>query len=668
MDLLQAALNYAELGYRVFPCVPGGKNPLTQHGCNEATTDEFQILAWWDAHPTANVAISTDGLLVVDRDTDKTTGKTNQWLQGDPRLLELFGGPLTVTPRGGDHSWFRQPLGADFRNSAGKLADGVDIRANGGYVLVPPSVVDNKSYTWHQELDQSPDRLDTPPDWLLEMIQGGSPRTVTEQTGPVHEGNRNDYLTRMAGTLRRNGLDRDEIAAALHQRNKSRCNPPLTVKEVDQIAESVSRYEADQISELIIEGTEPETPSEDPGPFPAKLLDVPGLIHHVMDYNLRTADRRQPELALAAAIALAGSVFGRKVCDSRDTRTNIYTIGLCESGGGKNNGLKVNRRTLRAAGLSELARFEDPASSTGMVNAVQQSPAMLLQIDEMGRFLATLKDPGKNPYLFEIVTVWMKMFSLANDVYTGKAYADIKNEKLIIQPNLCIYGTTVRKSFLESLTTESLTNGLVSRLLVFEATVDRPPLQDDVCTDPPDENLISEVAYWRDYSPGGNLSELNPQPRRVADTAETKAFFRQVEEYYTEQVQAEKQGSILWTRATEKARKLALIYQCSADRESTQLSMEACKWAGELVYYLTHKTIFMAREWIADSKVGSDKNKIIRRLREFGPQSMSQLLRTFQGHKSRELLELLNDLTASGAISSNQEPTGGRIRTTYKAN
>lgn len=672
MTLQEAALRYAELGYKIFPCVPGEKRPLTQHGLKDATTDEFQIMSWWDAYPNANIGISTDGLIVIDRDSNKETGESNKWLAlGDPRLMDLFAGPVAMTPRGGDHAYFRQPVGKAWRNTTSKLAEAVDTRANGGFVLAPPSRTEHGEYQWLEtnELDCSPDNLPVPPDWLHDLLDGTSQALSQPRIdNDIREGSRNSELARFAGYLRRGGATLHEIEAALVERNK-RCTPPLPASEVSQIAASVARYEPDQIQELIIEGVDPEPRQSDPGPLPPHLLEVPGLIRQVIQYNLSTADRRQPELALAAAIAMMGTITGRKVCDSRDTRTNVYCVGLCESGGGKNNALKVNRRILRAANLGDFVRFEDPASSTGMINAVAASPSMLLQLDELGRFLATLKDPRSAPYLFEIVTVWMKLFSVANDVYTGKAYADSKKDKQIVQPNLCIYGTTVRQSFLESLTTESLTNGLVSRLLVFEATHDRPELQESVCTDPPSEELLNEVGWWRDYNPGGNLSGMNPQPRKISDTAETKLFFRQLEDYYTEQVEKDKQGSILWTRATEKARKLALIYQCSADRHSETLSIEACKWAGELIHHLTHKTIFMAREWISDTRVGADKNRILRRLREFGPQSTTQLLRAFQGYRARELNEFVTDLIASGSVvSENINPDGaGRARTVFRA-
>ena len=78
--MLHAALWYAELGYPVFPCAPGRKTPLTEHGLLEATTDAEQVTAWWTQHPDANVAIRTDGLVVIDID-----GDGNAWLADEPR-------------------------------------------------------------------------------------------------------------------------------------------------------------------------------------------------------------------------------------------------------------------------------------------------------------------------------------------------------------------------------------------------------------------------------------------------------------------------------------------------------------------------------------------------------------------------------------------------------
>jgi hypothetical protein len=55
-ELLTAALRYAELGYRVFPCVPGTKAPLTEHGFHDASAEPEQIERWWAQHPAPTSA------------------------------------------------------------------------------------------------------------------------------------------------------------------------------------------------------------------------------------------------------------------------------------------------------------------------------------------------------------------------------------------------------------------------------------------------------------------------------------------------------------------------------------------------------------------------------------------------------------------------------------
>lgn len=105
-SLLDAAHRYAELGYSVFPCAPGTKRPLTENGFHDATTNAEQIERWWSARRNANVAIATQGLLVVDvhaadnawpaDDPDKQAESAVRAIQcsshGGENVLGLFGG------------------------------------------------------------------------------------------------------------------------------------------------------------------------------------------------------------------------------------------------------------------------------------------------------------------------------------------------------------------------------------------------------------------------------------------------------------------------------------------------------------------------------------------------------------------------------------------------
>jgi hypothetical protein len=134
-----AALAYAELGWRIFPCHPGSKEPMTPHGFKGATTNP-KIITWWWAHtPDANVAIATGapGPDVLDIDV-KPEGDGWAAFEKLRRAGVLAGAArLCSTRNGGAHLYF---TGTEQRCSALRKVF-VDFRAAGGYVLAPPSMV-----------------------------------------------------------------------------------------------------------------------------------------------------------------------------------------------------------------------------------------------------------------------------------------------------------------------------------------------------------------------------------------------------------------------------------------------------------------------------------------------------------------------------------------------
>src|SRR5215207_5972024 len=162
--LLKAALAYAWRGVPVFPCEQGAKRPLTRNGHWDATTDPRAIERWWKRWPCANVGLPTgkkSGFLVLDVDVD------DGGLESLAKL-ERAGAPAPKTAKartggGGIHVFFRNPRGTQIRNSAGLLGPGLDVRGEGGYVVVPPSRTED-SYKW---VDRSPLAEAS---WLIERL------------------------------------------------------------------------------------------------------------------------------------------------------------------------------------------------------------------------------------------------------------------------------------------------------------------------------------------------------------------------------------------------------------------------------------------------------------------------------------------------------------------
>lgn len=245
-----AALEYARRNKPVFPC-GHDKAPMVGGGFKAASTDEAQIRKWWAMWPWAMIGMPTgraSGITAIDCDT-------KNGLDGRESLRALaapHGGlPDTIeilTPSGGCHLWFETP-DAEIRNSASKIAPGVDVRGEGGYIIVPPSaVLGGKRY----ELEASSPATPAPmPQWLVARCQqperlaeppGGQSNGQTGGDG-VWQGSRSDYLARYAGRLAYAGLNADQILAATLAENQRACRPPLSEAEIrSTVAKSASAW------------------------------------------------------------------------------------------------------------------------------------------------------------------------------------------------------------------------------------------------------------------------------------------------------------------------------------------------------------------------------------------------------------------------------------------
>lgn len=222
MATVDDALAWAAAGRAVFPGYvhrDGSKRPYTRATDAQpapwgASTDEAVVRRYWVQWPDAHIGLPTgNGLVVID---------------GDPRHGAPDDPPAdwpatrtARTPSGGWHTYWKTD--ADIRNSVGKLGAGLDVRGRGGMVFAPPSA----GYAWTSDAAVQP-----LPIALAAAALDGGRRGVSagvfgrfEYLDEVPVGQRNDYLTRLAGFL-------------------WSCDPGYTVAEVLAAA----RAEADQLS------------------------------------------------------------------------------------------------------------------------------------------------------------------------------------------------------------------------------------------------------------------------------------------------------------------------------------------------------------------------------------------------------------------------------------
>jgi hypothetical protein len=424
---LKSALAHANRGHQVLPlhwplvegtcscndpqCKHVGKHPLTVHGLKDASINQQTISSWWERWPNANLGLLTgsiSGLVVLDVDGDGGVASLTE-------LVKEFG-PLPTTTQSktkrGTHFFFNYPKGRDVRGSVGKLGRGLDVRANGNYVVIAPSRYVGGHYEWTTK-----GVLADLPGWLLEkMIAATSSRVqnsgATEASNRIPEGRRNQTLTSLAGTMRKRSMTQDAIEAALLTENRNRCDPPLSDAEVIKIARSVGRYEPGQTNSA----SQPQSPA-----FPNEVkesgktdcdyegLSLPqfpdsawrGLFANYRD-AMRACSEASDVYNFLAFWTAAGNALGRRIYFNYGMRlhANVYGIAFGPTGDFKTSALRRAAELTEGAGLRVVRGV---GSGEGISEGLGEEPT-LFSLDEFTSLLRQGKWDGSTllPTLTEI--------------------------------------------------------------------------------------------------------------------------------------------------------------------------------------------------------------------------------------------------------------------------
>ncbi|HQG04505.1 MAG TPA: bifunctional DNA primase/polymerase [Thermoleophilia bacterium] len=229
-------------------CTSPGKHPRTAHGLRDATTDAATITSWWQQWPKANVGVATgaaSGFFALDVDGDAGEESLGALEDKFGRLPETV---QSLTGGGGRHLLFAYPAAGAEVGSKVRVRPGLDVRGDGGYIVVPPSLHrSGRRYAWDEA---SPDALAPAPPWLLDEItctQVARPEPTSALEG-VGEGQRNDAIFREVSRLRALGVSKAEATVVARDMAR-KCRPPFPEREAMAIVERVwQKYQAPSTS------------------------------------------------------------------------------------------------------------------------------------------------------------------------------------------------------------------------------------------------------------------------------------------------------------------------------------------------------------------------------------------------------------------------------------
>jgi hypothetical protein len=239
--------------FTIFPVKANAKKPLIEHGFKGANSDPEQITRWTREFPGCNWGAPTgnsNGFVVLDLDAKHP--ESLDWWQEQQDIHGVVDTREVATPSGGSHLYFQAPEGVLLKSTASQIASGVDTRAEGGYIIIPPSSIDGTFYEVSNDVP-----IAQLPDWLIAIWpKVGERRERLDRSGnghcpaegssllttPIPDKRRNVGLASVAGYLWNHCATVQELEEKLLEANERLCQPPLPEDEVLTIAGSISRY------------------------------------------------------------------------------------------------------------------------------------------------------------------------------------------------------------------------------------------------------------------------------------------------------------------------------------------------------------------------------------------------------------------------------------------
>lgn len=350
------------------------------------------------------------------------------------------------------------------------------------------------------------------------------------------------------------------------------------------------------------------------------IYHVPGFIGDVVEYTLSHSPSPNRPLALAGALVLQAALCSRRV-RTGSIKPNIYIVGVAKPSVGKNSIRRTNKAVLRAIGYDHIMQ-DDFASGQAIEDTLLDTPVCLAQLDEFDTYLRAMNG-SKDGATEALMRNLLKMFDTSSDILKERKKANTTGiSRTVEDAHLSILGTATPKTFLETIQSRGAENGLLSRVVVFRA--EDKELNFDCVVDKQLPSSIFEVAsYWvkgknreegdgkekgmEDCSDAWSITYDASKVIDVPRTPEAEAYWR---EFATNCNRKHNEtdslmDATLWGRAQEHALKFALLYACSADYLNPIITIEAIRWACEVIEGMVNSLLDDNKKYVSEKNVGT---------------------------------------------------------------
>lgn len=401
-----------------------------------------------------------------------------------------------------------------------------------------------------------------------------------------------------------------------------------------------------------------------------------GLVEDLVDWIVSSAEQPNRVLALAAVLPMVAALAGpRYSTTTRDTRPNIYTVALAESGFGKDHARSQIKRLLME-GQGVFDDYGGPArimSASALREVLETNPSVNCQIDEFGGFVRDITDRKAGSHQRAISTDLRDYYSASSTYFEGAAYRG-SPPKRIYNPMLCLHGTSTPEQFWTALSSASAEDGLLPRLILFHVTGAKPvavkPSRDVRWVPVTLLNRMSDVAGINVAQKRGNLSGIIKRPpgpvgkpRVIPWTPDAEALFASVRVTIdAEEAKVASEARPFVRRILENAIKLAMIVAIGTDPEEPVITEAILDWAASVSWTCAATMIAEVSERLADNQREANFKAIERIIRNAGDKGITKgrLADRVKGIESRQREDIVKDLVDAGKVvlKVSRPPTG----------
>jgi hypothetical protein len=391
---------------------------------------------------------------------------------------------------------------------------------------------------------------------------------------------------------------------------------------------------------------------------------IAGFVRHVCNSALSP----QPWVTLGAALTVFGTLAGRRYAGPTGLRTNIYAIGICDSGGGKDHPIKSATDLMIKSGYQAKLGGSKIASGQAMLTDLAANPALLYAIDEVGFLISSAADRKRAPkHATEIIDNLTALYSMAGSTFLGTSYADQsesggKPRKVIEQPCLSLFGVTTPNVFWGSLSSSNVMDGSLARMVIFQSENDYPDRQYDAVRGGMPETLIEAAktivsgARGHNALPLGEGATQAPKPYsvRYADE-EAKAKAIAMSQHETNLLRTHKgtANTSIIARMAENAAKMALIRAIAANPAHPVLTRADLVWGVIISKKSVDSLMAAVKEKVADNENEAKLKRLLSLIKAAGDNGLAHeklhALARFMGSR-RAMNDALDFLAESGDI------------------